>query len=159
MATLKEAFKTVYDASNEAGVENKYNCSGFARDAVEAAGFQLEGGDADAQIDFMQANWDCIGIGKHVEAADKAKAGFLVVAGVKKDEYEPKRAHGHVVVLIPTEPANRYHGKFARAWGGDIGKTYMSEGTLSVGEIFAVQVRSKIRYYTPPVYGPQIDYE
>lgn len=159
MATLKEKFQTVYDGSNSAGVPNKYNCSGFVRGALDAAGFRLEGDDADDQIDYMETNWDSIGVGKHVEAADKARAGFLVVAGVKKDEYVPKRDHGHVVVLIPTEPVKRYHGKYSNAWGGDLGKKYMSEGTLSVGEIFAVQVRAKIRYYTPRFYGPQIDYE
>jgi hypothetical protein len=159
MATLKERFQLVYDSTDAAGRRNAHNCSGFLRGAVKEAGFSVEGATADQQIEYMEKHWTKLGVGTHVKAADAAQAGFLVVAGVKSSEYQPKRTNGHVVVLIPTDPKQRYHGKYAKAWGGDIGKKYMSNGSLSVGEIFAVQVRDRIRYYTPPVHGPQVAYE
>jgi len=80
-----------------------------------------------------------------------------VVAGLQSGEYSPKRAMGHVVIIAPitkngpVTPDDLYHGEYPLAWGGDIGRTYMSKGTLSVGEIFNKSVRDKVRYFTPPI--------
>ena len=111
--------------------------------------------DADALIDYWSKNW--VAVKNGLAAANLAASGRLVVAGVKSDEYSPARDNGHVVIIAPITTSgpvtskDLYHGKYPRAWGGDIGRKYMSKGTLSVGEIFNVKVRDKVHYFTPPL--------
>jgi hypothetical protein len=154
MATLKPIFEAAFE-------KHKYNCSGFVRETAAALGFKIEGAQADNQLDFMEAHW--IRLKNGIQAAEVASQGFFVVAGVKSTEYKPRRNHGHVVVIKPLSPdqlpvkkSSLYHGVYPRAWGGDIGRRYASQGDKSVGEIFNVAVRDKVKYYTPPVFGPQI---
>lgn len=130
------------------------NCSGFVRIVAAELGFPIRGAEADDQLDYLEANWLRLKNGLH--AAEVAAEGRLVVAGVKSSDYPPPRKHGHVVVIppirlgLPVSGADLYRGAYPPAWGGDIGRRYMSQGNLSVGQIFNQQVRDKVKYYTPP---------
>jgi hypothetical protein len=151
MATLSDALELSYEP-------HKYDCSGFVKAAVnglEDAALELPAeDDADALIDYWSKNWVAVDGG--LAAANLAASGSLVVAGVQSGEYSPKRDMGHVVIIAPLTKNgpitadDLYHGLYPLAWGGDIGRAYMSKGTLSVGEIFNKSVRDKVRYFTPP---------
>lgn len=152
MDDLNAIFESAYD-------RHKYNCSGFVRDAASALGFRIVGAQADDQLDFMEQHWVRLKDGMH--AAEVASQSFFVVGGVKSTDYTPARNHGHVVIIhplptaeLPVTKADLYRGVYPRAWGGDIGRKYMSTGNKSVGEIFNTRVRDKVRYYTPPQFGP-----
>ena len=152
MATLAEALEASYEPQ-------KYDCSGFVKAAVNGldnASLKVPtDDDADSLIDYWSKNWVVVDGG--LAAANLAASGRLVVAGVRSGEYSPARDMGHVVIIAPitkdgpVTTKDLYHGKYPRAWGGDIGRTYMSKGTLSVGEIFNRGVRDKIHYFTPPL--------
>lgn len=152
MPTLNEIFERAYE-------REKFNCSGFVRHAAAALKIRLEGQQADDQLDFMEREWTRLKNGMH--AAEMASQHFFVVAGLKSTDYDPPRSNGHVVVIQPLAPVRRpvtpkslYRGLYPPAWGGDIGKRYMSQGNLSVGEIFNRKVRDRVRYYMPPAFGP-----
>lgn len=150
MATLSEALEGAYEAY-------KYDCSGFVRETADQLAdpaVKVPPGNADAQMDYFEKYWVKIDTALH--AAVLATEGRFVVAGVRSDWYKVKRKNGHVVVIQPVATAgpvtakDLWRGKYPRAWGGDIGRSYMSKGTRSVGEIFAVEVRDKVRYFAAP---------
>lgn len=153
VATFRQILEQAYES-------NEYNCSGFVRDTATRLGIRIVGDTADAQIDFMEMHW--VHVRSGLEASVLASSGFLVVAGVKSTDYQPPKAHGHVVIVRPVlkegpiSAADLDQGKYPRVWGGDIGRTYMTRGQRSVGEILRRQVRDAVRYYTPPTPGPQV---
>jgi hypothetical protein len=152
MASLADALEQSYEPQ-------KYNCSGFviaAVNSLEDAGLRLPTDDnADSLIEYWSTHW--VSVDGGLAAANLAASGRLVVAGARSSEYSPPRNNGHVVIVAPitkdgpVTATDLYRGKYPRAWCGDIGRKYMSKGTLSVGEIFNVAVRDKIHYFTPPV--------
>jgi hypothetical protein len=153
---LDHAFNTKEKNSDWTG---ERNCSGFVRMVAAQLRIKLEGQQADDQLDYMARAWVPIKSGLH--AAQLASQHFFVVAGLKSTDYDPPRAHGHVVVVVPVAPAGMpvdasdlYRDRYPSAWGGDIGGLYTSRGRRSVGEIFNKKVRDKVRYYTPRVAGP-----
>jgi hypothetical protein len=129
-------------------LENKFNCSGFVKGVLKDTGQDIPSGlNADGLIDYWEANWTRV---QNIEMAiAAANGGQLVVAGLKSTDYTPAKSNGHVVVVIPTRAEDLYRGTYPKAWGGDIGKKYMSRGNKSVGEIFSRKMRDSLRFYTP----------
>lgn len=160
MTTLNEILDRAYTGKEKPTDERQgwENCSGFVRMAAAALKIKIEGQQADDQIDYMERHWKPVKNG--VLAAELASQHFFVVAGVKSTDYAPPRLNGHVVVIRPLTPTERKngktlaHGKYPYAWGGDLGRTFASRGQRSISGIFTKQVLDKIRYYTPPEFGP-----
>ena len=154
MATFRNILETAYSTNG-----NEYNCSGFVRDVAAGIGVKIVGENADAQLDFMDRHW--VRIKTALEATVLASRGFLVVAGVKSSDYNPPRKHGHVVIVRPVskkgavDSSDLDRGKYPRVWGGDIGRKYMSQGELSIGNMLRKEVRDTVRYYAPSITAPQ----
>ncbi len=118
------------------------DCSGFVRAVAKELGYSLSG-NANSLVDQLDGTWTKIDRAKAVELA---KAGTLVIAGLKSSEQNPPATHGHVVIVVD---GVLYNGKYPPVWGGSIGSA-QSKGTKTVGEVWRKTDRDAVRYYTPP---------
>ncbi|MFK2879375.1 hypothetical protein [Rhodanobacter hydrolyticus] len=94
----------------------KNDCSGFAHAVADDLGLELSG-TANAMVDTMgvKANgWVDLGSDPKL-AISYANRGFFVVAGLKA------AGHGHVAVIIPTDPGSPYPVGYWGRFGG-VGK-------------------------------------
>lgn len=120
------------------------DCSGFVRAVAKELGYPLAG-NANALVDYLDKSWTKIDRAKAVELA---KAGTLVIAGLKSSDHNPPRSNGHVVIVVD---GTLYHNKYPPVWGGSIaGPVAQSKGTKTVGEVWRSTDRDTVRYYTPP---------
>ncbi len=106
LATVKAICEKRWDA-------NKGDCSGFLKAVASDFGIKLTG-QANVIIDTMgKPPWTQLG-SDTAKAAQYAKLGYLVVAGLKAIP------HGHVAVIVPVTP-NPYLTGY---WGmlGGIGR-------------------------------------
>ena len=129
------ACKKHYDAYSD-------DCSGFVRAVAKELGYSLSG-NADALMDQLAKDWKKIDRAKAVELA---KAGTLVIAGLKSSQHNPPRNNGHVVIVVE---GVLYHNKYPPVWGGSIGSAE-SRGTKTVGEVWRSTDRDAVQYYQPP---------
>lgn len=125
------------------------NCSGFVRAVAGTLGVGAGmSGNADSQIDHMRSSWQTL---SREEAIERAAQGAFVVAGLRSDEHASPRTHGHVAVVVPGE---LYRGTYPRVWSGSLGGIAgRSEGDRSVGQIWRVDDRDRVQYFTPPPAG------
>lgn len=104
----------------------KADCSGFVR-AVAAEVKVALSGDANTIVSAIQgAGWTKLADG--ADAAAKAQAGQLVIAGLKGSDQTPPAAHGHVVVVVPGPLAS---GKYPSAYWGSLGRSGRKNTTLN----------------------------
>jgi cell wall-associated NlpC family hydrolase len=118
------------------------DCSGFVRAVAKELGYSLSG-NANALMDQLEKNWTEV---DRATAVELAKAGTLVIAGLKSSEQNPPRSHGHVVIVVD---GALYHGKYPPVWCGSIGSA-QSKGNKTVGEVWRKTDRDAVRYYQPP---------
>ena len=82
-------------SAKQAALANKANCSASTARVVHDFGLDdLDGKQANSQVDHMEAHWDKV---SKVDAQRLANQGELVVAG-RKDS-----SHGHVAIVVPGE--------------------------------------------------------
>lgn len=122
-------------------IRNKNNCSGFVKSVAQKLNVPLPSVQADGIVDSISKSWTKINTG--VEAANKAAAGFLVLAGLKASDHSKKASQGHIVIVIS---GPLYRGKYPKCWGGSTG-TAQSNGNKSVGEVWNTADRDRIAYY------------
>ena len=118
------------------------DCSGFVRAVAKELGYSLSG-NADALMAQLAKDWTKIDRAKAVELA---KAGTLVIAGLKSSQHNPPRNNGHVVIVVE---GVLYNNKYPPVWGGSIGAA-QSRGTKTVGEVWRSTDRDAVQYYQPP---------
>ena len=137
---VKEACKKCYP-------HNKHACNHF----VQAVAAELKIGDfpsgtADDIAYYLFDHWPRLA--SPSEAVSSAKAGFLVIAALPSGFHARapvKNAkgkvigskiveHGHVGIVVE---GALYHGRYPRVWCGSIGGSGMSDGKLSVGEVWS----------------------
>jgi len=106
---------------------HKSDCSGFARAVADELSVTLEG-LADQIVDTLRkgAGWTPLQNG--VAAAQSAKAGKLVIAGLKGSEQAHPDAHGHVVVVVDG-PLNR--NAYPSAYWGRLGGVGAKDATIN----------------------------
>lgn len=75
-------------------------------------------GLADQIVDTLRGGgaWERLDGG--VEAAERAKGNWLIVAGLKGREQAHPSSHGHVAVVVPGDLA---HGKYPTGYWGSLG--------------------------------------
>lgn len=139
-----DACEASWDEEFIAGVKNKNNCSGFVKSVAKRLGVQLPAAQADGIVDSIDKTW--LRIGGGTEAANKAAAGHLVLAGLRSADHSKSVTQGHVAVVIS---GALYRGKYPTCWGGSTG-TAQSRGDKSVGEIWNKIDRDNVRYYAYP---------
>ncbi|HKQ68486.1 MAG TPA: hypothetical protein VJT73_04065 [Polyangiaceae bacterium] len=116
------------------------DCSGFLKKVVSDLGHPLTG-TADALVDYFRKNFTRVET--IPEVMQLVKQNRFVVAGLKSGEHNPKRANGHVVVIVD---GLLYRGKYPKCWGGSIGAA-QSQGTKSVGEVWNTRDRDNVQYF------------
>jgi hypothetical protein len=116
-------------------MKNKNNCSGLVKSVVQHFGALLPATDADGIVDALSRSWTKLGSG--AEAAKKAGAGFLVIAGLKGADHHPARHNGHVAIVVD---GPLYRGKYPLCYSGstDAAQSY---GTKSTGEVWNAKDR------------------
>lgn len=96
---------------------HKGDCSGFARAVADRLDVELQG-IADAIVDTLRSGEGWTPLPNGVAAAASAKAGRLVIGGLKGSEQARKNGHGHLVVVIDG-PLMR--GAYPSAYWGSLG--------------------------------------
>jgi hypothetical protein len=142
--------KVIHAACVAAYEQEKANCSGFVRAVGAAIGVTLTG-NADAIVTTIDSQWETINGGK--AALDAARLGRFVLVGLHSTQHEKKPQHGHVAIVIGVDgPTARtwegelYRGKFPPVWGGSLGMSACSPGTLSVGHVWNRTDRENVLY-------------
>lgn len=97
--------------------KNRGDCSAFVHAVAARLGITLEG-QADAIVDTIRAGGGWTPLENGPVAVQRARAGMLVVAGLKGAEQAHPSAHGHVVVVVDG-PLNR--GAYPTAFWGSLG--------------------------------------
>jgi hypothetical protein len=97
----------------------KDDCSGFLKAVSAEFVDAVPRGQADDIMDFLRGDqsWSHIGntLKDAATAAAEAAAGKLVLGGLKKNELNPNRNNGHVVVVVEGALVNRAYPK--AYWG------------------------------------------
>jgi len=116
------------------------DCSGFAKAVAACVGVTLTGMANDI-VDTIRTtpSWRVLPDGP--AAAACAKAGRLVVAGLRGDQQFQPDPHGHVVVVVDGPLA---FGKYPTAWWGKLGSTGTPGGTLNYA--WVPQDRDRVTY-------------
>jgi hypothetical protein len=109
---VKDACEREYDA-------HKGDCSGFARAVGAEVGVPIAG-LADQMVNMLRAGGAWRPIADGPAAAARARAGKLVLAGLRGDEQFHHSNHGHVVVVVDGPMA---HGRYPTAYWGSLGGT------------------------------------
>ncbi len=107
---IKDACIACFDA-------HKGDCSGFARAVADRLAVELQG-VADAIVDTLRSGKGWPPLLNGAAAAASAKAGRLVIGGLKGSEQAHKNGHGHVVVVIDGPLAR---GAYPSAYWGSLG--------------------------------------
>jgi hypothetical protein len=107
---IKDACIVCFDA-------HKGDCSGFARAVADRLDIKLQG-IADAIVDTLRSGNGWTPLPNGVAAAASAKAGRLVIGGLKGSEQAHKNGHGHVVVVVEGPLAR---GAYPSAYWGSLG--------------------------------------
>jgi hypothetical protein len=130
----------VRDACEACFAAHENDCSGFVR----AVGTQLRvaiAGMANDIVDTLQAGGAWTALADGVEAADRAKQGALVVAGLRGDEQHDHSNHGHVVVVVDGPLA---HGRYPSAYWGRLGGGGAEFQTINWA--WTVEDRDRVHY-------------
>ena len=130
-----------WEAEFIAGIKNKNNCSGFVKAVAAKLNVPLPPLPADGIINSIEKSWTQAATG--ADAAKKAAAGFLVLAGLKSADHTKKVSQGHIVVVVD---GPLYRAKYPKCWGGSTGSA-QSNGNKSVGEVWSTTDRDKVVYY------------
>lgn len=120
----------------------KGDCSGFARAVAARLNVPLAG-LANEIVDHVRAHWRVLPDGPAAIAV--AERGELVIAGLRGDEQKSPSAHGHVVIVVPGEPA---HGRYPRAYWGRLGAEGKRGETLNFA--WNKRDRDRITYAAAP---------
>ena len=103
----------------------KSDCNGFVKAVAHELGAKLEG-NANEISGHIQQLPQITSDG--MTAATWASEGKLVVAGLKGEDHQPARSHGHVVVVVAGPLA---HDKYPTACWGTLGSTGRKNQTLN----------------------------
>jgi hypothetical protein len=142
MTSVNRSAQKVIDACTHQYDLWKNDCNYFLRNVAREVGFaELDVGNADAIVDFLENHWITIEID---EARNFARQGYFVVAGLKSGDHTPPRANGHVAIVVDSNWL--YQGKYPYAWCGSIG-TAQSHGDKSVGEIWNKADRDHLGFW------------
>ena len=130
---VREVCETCFEA-------HKSDCSGFARAVADELGVTLQG-LADQIVETLRngAGWTPLKDG--VAAAQSAKAGKLVIAGLKGSEQAHPDAHGHVVVVVDG-PLNR--NAYPSAYWGRLGA--VGEKNKTINWAWTAEDRDHVSY-------------
>src|SRR5262245_66436702 len=119
-ARVRQVCETQWDA-------HKGDCSGFAKAVAVALGVALLG-TANEIADRLSAGAGWVVLGDGIAAAQAAREGKLVVAGLRGDQQHNVSTHGHVVVVVDGVLA---HGKYPPAYWGKLGGVGEKDTTLN----------------------------
>lgn len=155
MATYKDLLGEAYAGSYRSGVPNERDCSGFVIAAAQKVGVHLPARQADGLIEYMEANWDKLGLGSDgmTAALAAARSGSFVVVGATADELDD--TNGHVAVIL-----GRVHNGWPVVYGGASNAAARTRGEKTLNYVFRREYHPALRYYAPKfVTVPAFDSE
>lgn len=106
---------------------HRHDCSAFVRAVAQDLGVALAG-DADAIVGALKSGGAWQHVRDGVAARDCARAGQLVVAGLRGDGQAAPSVHGHVVVVVDGPLA---HDAYPTAYWGQLGGDGAQARTLN----------------------------
>jgi hypothetical protein len=106
---------------------HKGDCSGFARAVANELSVPLQGLANDI-VETLRTGRGWTPLPNGVAAARSAKAGKLVIVGLKGSEQTHPDLHGHVVVVVDGPLA---HNAYPSAYWGKLGGTGAKDKTLN----------------------------
>ena len=116
------------------------DCSGFVHAVGADLGVAIDG-MADAIVGTLRAGGPWVKLPDGPAALASAKAGKLVIAGLRGDEQAVPNAHGHVVVVVDGPLA---HGRYPSAYWGQFGGTGAEFKTINWA--WTEQDRDRVTY-------------
>jgi hypothetical protein len=144
----------------DAALNHPASCNDTTAEVARAFGIDdLDGLDANQQLEFMKRTWDEL---DPPDAQDLANKARLVVAGkpgqsITDKEGNRMRAGGHVAIVVPGELAEGTHPLVAGGAGVLIKNTTTGRINLVRGPAFSVSGRSVARTWKPEAL-PQVRY-
>jgi hypothetical protein len=99
---------------------NKDDCSKFVTTVAGALGITDLKSPADAIVNVITSDSGWRALEDGIAAKNAADAGEFVVGGLLSTEHEPRRANGHVVVVVSGGVAQ---GRYPTAYWGSLGAT------------------------------------
>jgi hypothetical protein len=130
----------VRDACESSFEAHQGDCSGFAHAVATQLNVTLVG-VADQIVETLRTDPAWTRIADGVAAAQRAKAGKLVIAGLKGSEQTRPDPHGHVVVVVDGPMA---HNAYPSAYWGSLGGQPGRNQTLNFA--WTVADRDRITY-------------
>lgn len=116
------------------------DCSSFVKAVGADVGVTIEGVANDI-VDTLRAGGDWVALADGPAALASARAGKLVLAGLRGDEQAVRNAHGHVVVVVDG-PLDR--NLYPSAYWGQLGGTGAECKTINWA--WTVQDRDRVTY-------------
>ncbi|WP_158930589.1 hypothetical protein [Acidisphaera sp. S103] len=116
------------------------DCSGFVKAVGADVGVTIEG-TANDIVDTLRAGGDWVELADGPAARASARAGKLVLAGLRGDEQAVRNAHGHVVVVVDG-PLDR--NLYPSAYWGQLGGTGAECKTINWA--WTAQDRDRVTY-------------
>ena len=117
----------VRNACEECFEAHKSDCSGFARAVAAQLGVTLVG-LADQIVETLRTDQNWTRLPDGVAAAQSARDGKLVIAGLKGAEQANPDPHGHVVVVVDGPLA---HDAYPSAYWGQLGGIGKKDTTIN----------------------------
>ena len=117
----------VRDACEACIAAHSGDCSGFARAVADELGVALQG-LADRIVETLRSGEGWTPVPNGIAAVERAKAGQLVIAGLKGSEQARPDAHGHIVVVVDGPLA---HGAYPSAYWGKLGSVGEKDRTIN----------------------------
>jgi hypothetical protein len=106
---------------------NKSDCNAFVKSVAKEYGVLLSGVADDIVDTISGAGWEHLGK-SGVKAKASADDGNLVIGGLKGQDHDPPRDHGHVVIVVRGSLAN---GKYPTGYWGSLGGVGKKNTTLN----------------------------
>lgn len=116
------------------------DCSGFARAVATTLDVPLQG-NADQIVQTIRGGQGWTLLPNGVAAAQSAKAGKLVIGGLKGSEQAHPNPHGHVVVVVDGPLA---HNAYPSAYWGSLGGKSGNHDTTN--DAWIAQDRDRVSY-------------
>jgi hypothetical protein len=116
----------VREACEASFPDHQNDCSAFARAVADRLGIKLEGA-ANQIVQTLRSGQGWVRLPDGRAAADSARRGKLVIAGLLGSEQVHPSEHGHVAVVVD----GRMQGRYPRAYWGRLGGGGKKDDTIN----------------------------
>jgi hypothetical protein len=125
---------------------NSGDCNAFVKAVDSDLGFNdfSAGDNADAIVTKLQTSSQWSQVADGVAAKAAADGGGFVIGGMRSTDFNPRRANGHVVVVVAGPLAQ---GKYPTAYWGSLGGPPSGPVGSTINFSFAAPDRDRVLYF------------